>query len=116
MSTCPPLAVLLSQPPNWPVKACDLGENATYTECTAFGSDAECTYNPWSAKYGSSGFGYENEDLIVWMRTAALPNFRKLYRKIRGNIENEKYMFTIGYNFPVASFSGKKKVVLLTLT
>lgn len=26
--------------------------------------------------------GYENEDLMVWMRTAALPNFRKLYRKV----------------------------------
>ncbi len=27
--------------------------------------------------------GLQNEDLIVWMRTAALPNFRKLYRKIK---------------------------------
>lgn len=26
--------------------------------------------------------GLENEDLIVWMRTAALPNFKKLYRKL----------------------------------
>ena len=26
--------------------------------------------------------GLLNEDLIVWMRTAAFPNFRKLYRKI----------------------------------
>lgn len=32
---------------------------------------------------GSEGDGYENEDLIVWMRTAALPTFRKLYRKLR---------------------------------
>jgi hypothetical protein len=28
----------------------------------------------------TSNTGYENEDLIVWMRTAALPSFRKFYR------------------------------------
>ena len=26
--------------------------------------------------------GYKNEDLMVWMRTAALPSFRKLYRRL----------------------------------
>lgn len=26
--------------------------------------------------------GFQNEDLIVWMRTAALPSFRKLYRRL----------------------------------
>lgn len=26
--------------------------------------------------------GYKNEDLIVWMRTAALPTFRKFYRRV----------------------------------
>ena len=29
--------------------------------------------------------GLQNEDLIVWMRTAAFPNFRKLYRRIDHN-------------------------------
>ena len=26
--------------------------------------------------------GFQNQDFIVWMRTAAFPTFRKLYRKI----------------------------------
>jgi hypothetical protein len=30
-------------------------------------------------------YGYRNEDLIVWMRAAALPTFRKLYRRIDHN-------------------------------
>lgn len=29
-----------------------------------------------------SNNGFQNEDLIVWMRTAALPTFRKLYRRV----------------------------------
>lgn len=32
--------------------------------------------------------GFQNEDLIVWMRTAALPTFRKLYRRVD---HNQKY-------------------------
>lgn len=30
--------------------------------------------------------GFQNEDLIVWMRTAALPTFRKLYRRINHDV------------------------------
>lgn len=30
----------------------------------------------------SDNNGFINEDFIVWMRTAALPTFRKLYRLI----------------------------------
>lgn len=66
--------------------------------------------------------GLRNEDLIVWMRTAALPNFRKLYRRIDHSQEafkgpilpNKTYKFTIQYNFEVKQFSGRKSVVLST--
>lgn len=56
--------------------------------------------------------GLVNEDLIVWMRTAAFPNFRKLYRKIETGLKAGKYYFEIEYNFRVKSFSGTKSVVL----
>lgn len=36
-----------------------------------------------------SNNGFKNEDLIVWMRTAALPDFRKLYRRIDHSNEFE---------------------------
>ena len=55
--------------------------------------------------------GLQNEDLIVWMRTAALPNFRKLYRKInhkqpgtdleqkfKDGIPKGRYTLTIEYS------------------
>ena len=48
------------QPPNWPVPACRLGQSL---------ADAG-TYFAQSSDYNSSGRGYQNEDLIVWMRTA----------------------------------------------
>ena len=39
-----------------------------------------------------------NEDLIVWMRTAAFPNFRKLYRKIDQKLEKGTYKLQIDYS------------------
>lgn len=63
--------------------------------------------------------GYKNEDLIVWMRTAALPSFRKLYRKIdhtkdnfRSSLPAGKYRLTVQYNYPVTSFKGTKRMIL----
>ncbi|CAH6792425.1 cell cycle control protein 50C [Phodopus roborovskii] len=66
--------------------------------------------------------GFVNEDLIVWMRTAAFPTFKKLYRRLnRVNYFVEglpagNYSFNISYNFPVTAFQGEKSVVLSTLT
>lgn len=59
---------------------------------------------------------FEDEDFIVWMRTAGLPNFKKLYRIIDQDIEPGVYYVTIDNNFPVSSFNGKKFVVLSTTT
>jgi len=35
--------------------------------------------------------GMQNEDLIVWMRTAALPTFRKLYRRLDRSSQTAGY-------------------------
>jgi hypothetical protein len=56
----------------------------------------------------------EDEDFIVWMRTAALPNFRKLYRIINVPLEAGTYYFDIAQRYPVSNFSGTKSVILTT--
>ncbi|CAL9089715.1 unnamed protein product [Musa textilis] len=57
----------------------------------------------------------EQEDLIVWMRTAALPRFRKLYGRIETDLAaNEQITVTIQNNYNTYSFEGKKNLVLST--
>ncbi|KAF7801454.1 ALA-interacting subunit 3-like [Senna tora] len=59
----------------------------------------------------------EQEDLIVWMRTAALSTFRKLYGKIETDLEaNDEIQLVIENNYNTYSFNGKKKLVLSTAT
>ncbi|CAH6777947.1 Tmem30a [Phodopus roborovskii] len=66
--------------------------------------------------------GFINEDFIVWMRTAALPTFRKLYRLIeRRNdlhptLPAGQYFLNITYNYPVHSFDGRKRMILSTIS
>ncbi|XP_063806529.1 cell cycle control protein 50C-like [Pseudophryne corroboree] len=69
-----------------------------------------------------SNNGYLNDDLINWMRVAALPNFRKLYRRLSrvqqfsDGLPAGNYSYIIDYNFPVSKFGGKKHVILTTLS
>ncbi|KAH8511468.1 hypothetical protein Peur_053108 [Populus x canadensis] len=57
----------------------------------------------------------EQVDLIVWMRTAALPTFRKPYGKIERDIPaNTTVTVIIQNNYNTYSFGGKKKLVLST--
>ncbi|XP_066573555.1 cell cycle control protein 50B [Amia ocellicauda] len=79
------------KPLNWPKPAYDLDTNL-------------------------SNNGFLNQDFLVWMRTAALPDFRKLYRRISdtdyaSGLPAGNYSLEISYNFPVLSFQGHKKVV-----
>lgn len=55
-----------------------------------------------------------DEDFIVWMRTAALPNFRKLYRIINTDLKNGSYTIHIEQRYPVKDFGGRKKIILST--
>nr|XP_056712286.1 cell cycle control protein 50A [Euleptes europaea] len=70
----------------------------------------------------SDNNGFINEDFIVWMRTAALPTFRKLYRLIerkdslRPTLPAGKYSLDIKYNYPVHSFDGRKRMILSTIS
>ncbi|XP_058090504.1 ALA-interacting subunit 1-like isoform X1 [Magnolia sinica] len=67
------------------------------------------------AKLNASKPLSEQEDLIVWMRTAALPTFRKLWGKIEVDLEaNEQITVVIQNNYNTYSFGGKKKLVLST--
>ncbi|KAM4558561.1 transmembrane protein 30C [Odontesthes bonariensis] len=67
--------------------------------------------------------GFVNDDLIVWMREAAFPNFKKLYgilhrveEPFTNGLPAGNYTVEINYNFPVQYFRGRKEVVLTTLT
>jgi len=51
---------------------------------------------------------------IVWMRTAGLPNFRKLYGEIGDTLEKGNYELTIEDSFNVSSFQGSKYFVMST--
>lgn len=66
-----------------------------------------------STKSNYHGGGVQDEHFIVWMKTAALPHFRKLYGRITEDIDaNTELEFTINANFPVYQFKGKKYIIV----
>lgn len=57
----------------------------------------------------------EQEDLMVWMRTAALPTFRKLYGRIEEDLqENDEIEVEIQNNYNSYGYGGKKQLILST--
>ncbi|CAN1299269.1 Putative ALA-interacting subunit 4 [Linum perenne] len=52
---------------------------------------------------------------MVWMRTAALPTFRKLYGRIEGDLQvNDIIELVVENNYNTYSFGGKKWLILST--
>lgn len=91
-----------AKPPNWPYPVYDLGKDNSTTNST-------------------DNVGFVNEDFIVWMRTAALPTFRKLYSRIHqdpfhAGLPPGNYSLSITYNYPVLAFHGSKKVIFSTVS
>ncbi|KAH7484774.1 hypothetical protein KRP22_005938 [Phytophthora ramorum] len=60
-------------------------------------------------------YGVQDEHFIVWMRTAGLPSFRKLYGRIDTDLaEGTELEFLVSSNFVVSTFEGKKSIVMST--
>ncbi|KIH42812.1 hypothetical protein ANCDUO_27198, partial [Ancylostoma duodenale] len=85
-----------TRPPWWQTDVCKLGANVQ-----------------------GVGVGFENIDLMIWMQTAALPNFRKLYRILdrevdgfRDGLPNGMYTLVINYNYPAAWKGAEKSFVI----
>jgi len=57
---------------------------------------------------------FDNEDFIVWMRTAGLPTFKKLYAIFDYNLESGTYTVTVNNTYPVEAFQGTKSIVFST--
>ncbi|CAD6191359.1 unnamed protein product [Caenorhabditis auriculariae] len=73
----------------------------------------------WKIRPCENG-GFKNVDFIVWMRTAALPNFRKLWRLVSrtdsftNGLPRGQYRLKIDNNYPVKSFGGRKEFIIST--
>jgi LEM3 (ligand-effect modulator 3) family / CDC50 family len=57
--------------------------------------------------------GITNEHFMIWMRTSALPTFRKLYGRIyRDFKKGEAVTFEVEANFEVRSFNADKAIII----
>lgn len=52
------------------------------------------------------------EDFIIWMRTATLPTFRKIWGRLPDGLEKGRYYLEIENKYDVSPFDGSKKFVI----
>lgn len=78
----------------------------------------------WMLSEEPDNNGFLNTDFIMWMRTAALPSFRKLYRILvrddarypdyASGLPVGNYTLEIESHFPVVVFGGRKSFIIST--
>jgi uncharacterized membrane protein len=132
LSTCSPrISLNNSQNPNYFYEPCGLIPWSMFNDSfmlysgnnliplrkqgIAWSSDLRKFNNPPNGTKGIRIIeNFKDEDFIVWMRVAGLPNFKKLYRIIDQDIPAGIYQIKIFNNYPVSSFNGKKYICLST--
>ncbi|CED85237.1 Cell cycle control protein [Phaffia rhodozyma] len=75
----------------------------------------------WVERYGSTYTEfpklYDDPHFMVWMRTAGLPTFRKLFfRNVEETMAQGRYRIEIYMNYPVKQFNGTKSMVISTVS
>lgn len=97
-----------------------------FAKITDWNNTAKPVNWPKTAKDRSADAYQGDEELIVWMRTAALPSFRKLHRIVqhdsnltslfRTGLPAGQYILLVNYAYPVSAFAGTKSFILTTST
>lgn len=81
----------------------------------AWKSDVEFKFKNQEGDWRSKQWiDIEDQHFIVWMRTAGLPNFRKLYGNVKDGLEAGTYWLRITNSYDVSAFSGSKTFVMST--
>lgn len=54
------------------------------------------------------------QHFMVWMRTAALPQFRKLWGRIETDLKAGTYLIQVTNKYDTRSYNSKKSIILST--
>ena len=124
LKTFPPQMCIPNSPDMYPtyrpVATRTLADGSSVVDCDF--TTGTCNFDPpcdgsFEPVPNPSGWGINNGHFINWMRTAGLSTFRKLYGKINQDLKpGDIIRVGIQSNFPVASYSGTKSVVLSTVS
>jgi hypothetical protein len=95
------------------LKSPDKSEIEIHFEDIAWDSDKNSKFKDLDEDWASKQWiSHNDEHFIVWMRTAGLPNFRKLWGRIDQDLAPGTYSMEIVSNWPVTSFEGTKSWVI----